>query len=319
MAIPLVNFVSYWSSIGKGELSGLHRATAYVPVEQLEAALKKGRVAFPWAEFKEWLQGSSLPRLPDSEEIELPLKEVAPMFMQTRRGAQAQRRIEVDQSIPDLFPSKAAPAPDASLVLPRNAPAAAAPATDAATPAAPIPIASIAATAASVPPSGAAIPPNTQTAAGTESTRDAARPIPPAAPLTQGTSKGRPVLEFGEIFGQPQKKEWTLGEVIQKAATLRGVSGALLATGDGLPIASQWPGQVKGETIAGFVPQMFGRLAQYTKELGLNPTDQYTLFVDNLPLQIFRAGPNYFAVLGRTGESLPKAQLTALAIRLEKS
>ena len=50
------------------------------------------------------------------------------------------------------------------------------------------------------------------------------------------------MLEFGEIFGQPQKKDWTLQEVIQKSAALRGVSGALLATADGLPIASQWPG-----------------------------------------------------------------------------
>jgi uncharacterized membrane protein len=37
-------------------------------------------------------------------------------------------------------------------------------------------------------------------------------------------------LDYGDIFGQPDKKTWTFPEVTQKTATLRGVVGALIGT-----------------------------------------------------------------------------------------
>jgi hypothetical protein len=38
--------------------------------------------------------------------------------------------------------------------------------------------------------------------------------------------------------------------------------------------------------------------------------------IENVPLQIFKAGTSFFTVLGRAGENLPKAQLNAIATRL---
>lgn len=306
VAVPMMMFVSHWASIGKSELSGLHRATAYIPVEQLEQALKKGKAVFSWGELRQWLQASSLPSLPDSAEIDLPLNIIAPIFLQARKSQQPQRRVEVDKSLPDLF-GATRPATGSSAVPSTETPAATSAPVSVPNPTlnpAPAPAAS-----APIAPPAPPIPqPRPQPAAAA-----------PAAPAAVPSSLSRPVLEYGEIFGQPQKKDWTLAEITQKTAALRGVSGALLATGDGLLIAGQWPGEVKSESVAAFVPQIFQKTLQYTRELGLREPEQFTLLLDNLPLQIFKTGANYLAVLGRSGETLPKAQLTALAIRLQKS
>lgn len=142
--------------------------------------------------------------------------------------------------------------------------------------------------------------------------------VAPSMPVPAVPSAGpaRPALEFGEIFGQPDKKNWTLAEVTQKTAAMRGVAGALVGTADGLLVAGSWPPGVKTESVAAFIPQMYSRMVQCTKELKLGEPGNLTLTIENVPLQIFKTGGNYFVVLGRAGENLPKAQLTALAVRL---
>jgi hypothetical protein len=40
------------------------------------------------------------------------------------------------------------------------------------------------------------------------------------------------------------------------------------------------------------------------------------MMIENVPLQVFRAGTSFFTVIGRAGENLPKAQLNAIATRL---
>ena len=64
---------------------------------------------------------------------------------------------------------------------------------------------------------------------------------------------------------------------------------------------------------------MFRRIQEYSIELQLGDSNNFILMVENVPLQIFKAGSNYLAVLGKTGENLPKAQLTAIAKRLAQT
>ena len=135
-------------------------------------------------------------------------------------------------------------------------------------------------------------------------------------PWSVTATAGKPLLEFGEIFGQPEKKHWTLAEVTQKTATLRGVAGAVLGSMDGLLVAGTWPNDVKGDAVAAFLPQIFSRLLHFTKELKLDEPSNVTLMIGNVPLQIFKAGTSFFTVIGRAGENLPKAQLNAIATRL---
>ena len=130
---------------------------------------------------------------------------------------------------------------------------------------------------------------------------------------------GKALLEFGEIFGQPDKKNWTLSEVAQKALGLRGVAGAIIGTSDGLLVAGTWPGGPRNDAVAAFVPQMYNKILQYSKELKIGDPSNFMLMIENVPLQIFKTGPNYFIVIGRAGENLPKAQLNAVATRLATS
>ena len=54
-------------------------------------------------------------------------------------------------------------------------------------------------------------------------------------------------------------------ELVQRACHLSGVTGALIATPDGLVIASQLPSSMNAEMAAGFLPQVYSRLGQYTR------------------------------------------------------
>jgi predicted regulator of Ras-like GTPase activity (Roadblock/LC7/MglB family) len=138
-----------------------------------------------------------------------------------------------------------------------------------------------------------------------------AAPVPVAAP-----SAAEPSLGFGDVFGQPEKKDWTPQEIVEKTSSLRGVAGALITTVDGLPVAFQLPSNLNGNAVAAFIPQMYTRITQYTRDLKLGDAKHLTILVENVPLQIFKSGSVYFTALGKANENLPKPQLTAIAAAL---
>ncbi len=107
-------------------------------------------------------------------------------------------------------------------------------------------------------------------------------------------------------------------EIVQKAAKLGGLSGALVALQDGLLVASQLPERFDSEMIAAFVPQMFGRISHYTKQLSLGEPSSVALVVNQIPMRIYRAGTVYFLAFGRADEGLPEPALTAIALHLER-
>ncbi len=261
--VALMDVAGFWAEKGRIELEKLYKHSLEIPFPALEAALKRGKVEFPWREVRPWVRlasGNSLPTLDDDVKVELPLAWIAPRFLEHQHKAAPKKRFEIGDDIPDVFV--------------RNAPA----------------------EPATVPFPGPAA-------------------AVPAAALEASTEP----REFGEIFGQPDKKEWSLGEVSQRATSLPGVAGAIIATSDGLLVGGKWPG-ADGDTVAAFVPQMYSRMTSYTKELQLGEPDRFTLLIDNnVPLQIFKSADSYFTVLGRAGENLPTKELNAIATRLAAS
>jgi len=127
-----------------------------------------------------------------------------------------------------------------------------------------------------------------------------------------------PANVLGEIFGQPAKSEWSPHEITQKINALPGVAASLIAMSDGLLVAGDLPPPLKSETMAAFLPQIFGRLAHYSAEIQLGPPTALTLLAGQTPCTIFKAGALYLAVLGKPGESLPDALLRRLAGELAK-
>jgi predicted regulator of Ras-like GTPase activity (Roadblock/LC7/MglB family) len=142
----------------------------------------------------------------------------------------------------------------------------------------------------------------------------AAAPVTPAlAPLAPAAPEPH---DIGEVFGQPGRKNWAPAEIVQRTATLGGVAGAVIAMQDGLLVAGQLPPGLNGETIAAFVPQMYSRMMQYSKELNFGETDNITFVIENVPLRVYRAGSLYFAALGRAHEPLPEKPLRLIASHL---
>jgi predicted regulator of Ras-like GTPase activity (Roadblock/LC7/MglB family) len=121
---------------------------------------------------------------------------------------------------------------------------------------------------------------------------------------------------MGAVFGQPDKKSFTPKEIVQNTCKLPGVAGAVIATLDGMLVDSQLPVELKGETLAGFLPQIFARINQYTKEMNIGELDGLTLQVNNTPWLIYKAGTVFFTVLGQSRGSLPSEKLHVVAEEL---
>lgn len=152
----------------------------------------------------------------------------------------------------------------------------------------------------------------------------------PTAPKSADTnfyvwddSSDRPRLQDDEIRRGPSPgtkfvaKYATPNEVVSRAAALDGVAGALIALPDGLMVASRLSPDLNGDTLAAFLPQIFGKVNQCTKELRMGELNNVNFTVGNVPWKIFRVNAIFFAAFGRAGEPLPTAQLAALAGELD--
>jgi len=140
------------------------------------------------------------------------------------------------------------------------------------------------------------------------------------APVQTGTfapaAPTEPAEGLGRIFGQTYSANWTPGDVVQKTGMLSGVSGTAVALEDGLLVASRMPPGLNAEVLAAFLPQIFSRVGEYSKEIRLGQPTQLVVHLDNVPLAIFKAGRIFLAVLGREGTPLPINQLNAVAAHL---
>ncbi len=133
-------------------------------------------------------------------------------------------------------------------------------------------------------------------------------------PLTDEQSLKRassPATDFTSRHTHPQ-------DVVARAMTLPGVMGAVVALADGLRVASNVPAEQNADAVAAFLPQIFERVNQSTRELRMGALNNVGFTVGNVPWKIFRVNSIYFAAFGRAGETLPKSQLAALAVELDR-
>jgi predicted regulator of Ras-like GTPase activity (Roadblock/LC7/MglB family) len=107
-------------------------------------------------------------------------------------------------------------------------------------------------------------------------------------------------------------------EVVERAILLEGVAGAIVALPDGLKVADKVPPELNADTLAAFLPQLYGRVNQCSKELRMGELNNLNFTVGNVPWKIFRVNAVYFAAFGRAGQALPTAQLAMLATELDR-
>jgi predicted regulator of Ras-like GTPase activity (Roadblock/LC7/MglB family) len=272
----------FWPDVVRHEITqgNLRDETVSLPISRVESALKTGRVIFNWGEMTSWLDVPA-PQPPTTHPealVELPLKVVAPLFMAHRRPAPAQKTINIGEHVPALFLS-----PDRAMSAPIPPPVSAPP------PPPPVPA-----------PKPLAPPPPAVVAA----------PVVVAkAPVAAAT--------LGGIFGEPSKTDWSPQEITQMIGALPGVAGSLIAASDGFLVAGTLPPPLKSETLAAFLPQIFGRLAHYSSEVQLGAMNAVTLQAGPSQCTIYKTGALYLAVLAKPGEKLPDV-LQAVAAELGK-
>jgi predicted regulator of Ras-like GTPase activity (Roadblock/LC7/MglB family) len=109
----------------------------------------------------------------------------------------------------------------------------------------------------------------------------------------------------------------TPNEIVSRAAALDHVAGALIGLPDGLLVASRLGTDLNADTLAAFLPQIFGRVSQSTKELRMGDLNELSFTVGSTPWRLFRVNAIFFAAFGRPGQPLPGSELAALAAELD--
>jgi predicted regulator of Ras-like GTPase activity (Roadblock/LC7/MglB family) len=271
IAIRLSELADAWPEEIRKEilLMNLVEAEVELPYAAIEEALRHGRIAFSWKTLRSWVKPAApavaSPR--DSLVLEMPLKVVAPLFLERqRRLAKPQPKVTVDEDIPNLF--FGFPQPESA-------------------------------------PRGAGAKPEDTNFYVWDDTSEVAR--------VDATQEKRPTpgTKFVAKYATPN-------EVVSRAAGLDGVAGALVALPDGLMVASRLAPDMNGDTLAAFLPHIFGKVSQCTKELRMGELNNLNFTVGNVPWKIFRVNAIFFAAFGRAGQPLPTAQLAALAAELDR-
>jgi predicted regulator of Ras-like GTPase activity (Roadblock/LC7/MglB family) len=282
ISAPLAALSENWPDALRMEITQQNLANVQValPVHLIEPMLKRGRVIFSWRHVRSWIKPApSSISVHDGVELELPLKVLAPLFVAAQKAAaRTQQKLSVTEEIPNLF-----------FGFPQTQP-------ETIIPAAPLP----------------------------RITKPAESKIPDTNFYVWGENGEAPQIDESE-YKRPQMpatdfthRHATPKDVVSRAMILPGVAGALVALPDGLMVASQIPAEFNADTLAAFLPQIFERVNQSTKELRMGALNNVSFTVGNIPWKIFRVNAVYFAAFGRAGQPLPTMQLAALAAELDR-
>jgi len=269
--VSLASLAESWPETLREEIvqQGLAEARVALPAELMEVSLKRGRVMFHWKVIRTWLRPAvqAHTSVHDGMEVELPLKVVAPLFLQKRSsGDRVQQRLDIDESIPNLF--FGFPKPESIPATPAN---------------------------------------DTNYYVWSDTNE--------SVQVEESVFKRKPSNGNGTEF---VAKYATPNEIVSRAAAFDGVAGAVIALPDGLMVASQIPPEQNAETLAAFLPQIFAKVSQSTKELRMGDLNNLSFTVGNVPWKIFRVNAIFFAVFGHEGESMPTQKLAGLAAELDR-
>ena len=103
--------------------------------------------------------------------------------------------------------------------------------------------------------------------------------------------------KLNHLLGVMEDRELSLPEVVRLLGTFTGVDGCIVALEDGLFVTGQLPPPLDHNTISAFGPQLFQRISRYVRELNIGRMHRLTLFTDQRPVSVFRAGDVYLIVV----------------------
>lgn len=284
LAVTMNQLATEWPETIRQEIIHLNLGSAMVsiPFAFAEDSLRKGRAIAPWKQIRSWTNqpvAIAAHSPQDAELIDLPLKVIAPLFLAKLSSGKVYRKVETETKIPDLFSGKNSPQSPAPIA--HNPPAPAAPANFSPT---------------------------------------FSQPPVPVVNLAEARGKARQsntdlFIRSGTDF---LKRYATPNDIVAKAGGLEGVEGALITLPDGLLVSSHLHGTVNGDTLAAFIPQLFGRASQSTREFRMGDLSQLNFIVGGTPWVVFKVGGIFFAAFGRSDVALPLEALKTLAAELDR-
>jgi competence protein ComEA len=102
---------------------------------------------------------------------------------------------------------------------------------------------------------------------------------------------------LNRLLGVEHNEELTLQEIVRLTSQLKGDAGCILAMTDGVFLTGELPPHLDRETISVFAPQLFRKVGRYMKELGAGQVTRLSVFTDQQPISILRAGEIFLIVL----------------------
>jgi predicted regulator of Ras-like GTPase activity (Roadblock/LC7/MglB family) len=299
ISAPLSALLENWPDALKLEIirSDLSRSHVELPLNLIEPGLKRGRITFAWKNLRALIRPAApAASVNDALEVELPLKIITPLFFaRQKNGAKPSPKLSVSREIPDLFFGFPQPPP---------------------------------APAPQPPPSAEAHFRMQPSPSPEKSVPEMNRMISSLTPKPVDTNfyTVAETTKMDEVeYQRPQtpatdflSRQLTPKEVVAQAKAMPGVAGVVIALPDGLRVANEVPADLNADTLAAFLPQIFERVSQSTRELRMGALNNVSFTVGNVPWKIFRVNAVYFAAFGRAGESLPTALLAQLAAQLDR-
>ena len=145
-----------------------------------------------------------------------------------------------------------------------------------------------------------------------QESKPAVEPVPTAAP------DSAPVEKQAPPSGPSAPDARVPADLVARACCFPGIAGAIVASHDGLLVASKLPPELQAETVAAFVPQVFSRLEQAVAPMQIGELQNVSFTAGERPWQILKAGNLFIGAMGRPNELLPIAQLKMLAAQLAR-
>jgi len=142
-----------------------------------------------------------------------------------------------------------------------------------------------------------------------------AAPAPAAAPAAPAPVAAAPAAP-APAAPTPAATTSKPADLVAKAAALPNVEGVVVASPEGLKVASQLPAEFNSDAFAGFVVAMFSRMNQFTGDLKLGEPKAVTVQTSTRSLAIIKSGRTFLAVIGKADATLPVEDLKKLAATL---
>ena len=287
--------------------------TFVIPISEFEPRMRTGRLRFKWSELQAWSVPPASSSANADLDIDLPMAIVVPIFLASRNTSDTRKKFEFDSRIPDVFgktnavpsaePVPVVPAapviPPAPVVPPPPAPPVAAAPEPTPDPAPnwesrPLRIESI--TIPTEPESAAPLP-----AAVTEQAPEPPAPVIPAEPAI-------PIATAVPLTGP--------ADAVRKIRELENVTGAFVATTDGLLVAADLA-EGNAAILAAFAPTVFSQLSKYTEMAKLGRPEAVELHLGLTTIHVRKAGKLYVGILMPPGHSVPLAALAPISASLQ--